>query len=175
MSSKKSTKNQSATNIRRCISTTSKLGYDEFIALPAGSLVISHLRNSAAKPIFAEVMATESTDRQSQWQNIKSIPCSDEGLLCDIYGLDSGINLESNLPLSLIFNNQYQLHMTISNMDRGISYTFQEICGDKYWNTLTKKEQSLEYSIMDFLIKYEDLPLDIVGYLSNGNQLYCLK
>lgn len=81
----------------------------------------------------------------------------------------------SKLPLVLLFNNLHQLNMRFSDMDPGTTYTFKEICGDKYWNLLSEKEQRLEFFCMEFLIKYENVPFTIIGYNSDHTYLYQFK
>lgn len=86
----------------------------------------------------------------------------------------SGSNGSSNLPLALIFNNLHQLDEGIRKMERGVFYKFKDISGDDYWDCLTEKEKLRSYLCVEFLIKHEELPLTVAGYLANEGFVYRL-
>jgi hypothetical protein len=79
----------------------------------------------------------------------------------------------SKLPLSLIFNNLNK--MRDKSYASGIFYTFQDLCGEEYWELLSEKEQLMSFACMGYLIEHDELPLVCPGILANGEAIYCLK
>jgi len=92
-----------------------------------------------------------------------------------ILPVDEYNDLPRDLPIALIFNNLDQLDAGIRKMVPGVLYRFQDICDRNYWDRLTEYEKSLSFSCMEFLIRYEDLPLEMAGNMSDMEVLYVLK
>jgi hypothetical protein len=156
-----------------CISTIHRIDYDEFMSIPPGKLVISHLRNDAGAPVFAAVMADNLDDTFAQWESIVDIVRIEGSLLCDVYELSTGKREESsNLPLVLIFNNLNWLRKHFAYLQSGVYYTINEVFGEDYWIRLTKEEQALSHDCLVFLIKHEGLPLEYAGCLNNMEPLF---
>lgn len=68
------------------------------------------------------------------------------------------------LPLDLTQSIHTQIEMRLHEMEPGSTYSLKNICGKTFWKNLTKQERRLAYNCVDFLIEYEDLPLEPIEF-----------
>lgn len=76
------------------------------------------------------------------------------------------------LPLNLTQSLHTQIEMRLHEMEPGSTYSLKNICGKAFWKTLTKQERRLAYNCVDFLIEYEDLPLEPIEFDGKKDYLY---
>lgn len=66
--------------------------------------------------------------------------------------------------LELMRSLQAQIEMRLQEMEPGAPYSLMKICGKAYWKSLTKQERHFAFTCVDFLIEYEGLPLEALGF-----------
>lgn len=79
------------------------------------------------------------------------------------------------LPLDLTSSLHTLIELRISEMASEVPYSLKEICGKRYWKSLSKLERRLAPTCVNFLKDYEGLPIKLEDFDEKNNALYCLK
>lgn len=56
------------------------------------------------------------------------------------------------------------------DIEPNLKYSLKDVCGKDYWKSLSKQERRIAHSCVDYLIKYENLPLQLEE--CNGEKKY---
>lgn len=77
-----------------------------------------------------------------------------------------------SLPLGLLQILHMLIEMALPSLEPEVPYSLRTLCGKTHWKRFTKHERVLAYICVAYLIEYEGLPIEIVGWSGKEGYLY---
>lgn len=140
-----------------------EIGLVAGVAAPRGQEGDAKIIHTEISIIILKELIMSRIDRKTNHQ-------ASDGISDELEGLSGARRQEFEvprriwLPIGLTFSIKMQLKLRMSEIKREEYYTLKNILGDAYWKVLSRYEQRLAYSCVDYLIKNEDLSLEPLDF-----------
>lgn len=76
------------------------------------------------------------------------------------------------LPRELTHSLENQIELRLLEIEPGAPYSLKKICGKDYWKSLSKLERRIAPACVNFLIGYEELPLELERFSVKNGYMY---
>jgi len=76
------------------------------------------------------------------------------------------------IPQELTGSLHAQIELRISGIEPGAPYSLKKICGKDYWKSLSELERRIAPICVNFLIGYEELPLELERISVKNGYMY---